>query len=97
MIRMIPTGVATSITGPGSPRSFCASALISPALGEPRISQAIAPTNGERNRGAMMQPSSSGFAGRFVRAISQAIATPVIVAMTPTSAAIATVEAMACR
>ena len=53
--------------------------------------------NGDRNNGAMTQPSSSGFTGRSVRAISHASATPATVAITPTSAEIATVEPIACR
>ena len=50
--------------------------LIRPAFGEPRISQAIAPTKGERNSGAMMHVSITPLAGRSVRATSQASSTP---------------------
>ncbi len=91
MIRMMPVGVATFSTGPAWPVSSVTSTLRMPAFGEPRISQAIAPTKGERNSGAMMQTSISGRAGRSVRPAIQASTTPATVASSATRAAISSV------
>ena len=64
--------------------SSAASTFSRPARGEARISQAIAPTKGDRNSGAMIAPSISPFAGMSVRATSQARPTPTVVAIAAT-------------
>ena len=88
----MPVGVATLIAGPGESNTARTTTFRSPALGEPRTSHAIAPTKGDRKSGAITNVSMRARAGRSVRLVSQAMATPPNDDTTATSSAMTIVE-----